>query len=46
MDEGLHQECVFTPLLFNFSFAAEIHEASTGLEANNDVMDALAGLRR
>ena len=46
VEQGLRQECVLAPLLFDIFFAAVIHVALTSLEADKDIMDALVNLRK
>ena len=44
--QGLHQECVLAPLLFNIFFAAVINVAYTRFKADKGTMDALVHLRK
>ena len=45
VEQGLRQECVRAPLLFNIFFAAVINVASTRFKADQGIMDALVHLR-
>ena len=46
VEQGLRQGYVLVPLLRNIFFAAVIHVAYTRFEADEDIMDALVGLRK
>ena len=44
VEQGLHEGCVPTPLLFNISFAAAINVAYKRFKADRDIMNALVHL--
>ena len=46
VNQGLRQECVLAPLLFNISFTAVINVASTRFKVDKGIMDALVHLRK
>ena len=46
VEQGRRQGYVFAPFLFNIFFGALIHVAYTRFEADEDIMDALVGLRK
>ena len=46
VEQGLRQECVLAPLLFNIFFAVVINMAYTRFKVNKDIMDALVHLRK